>query len=193
MAFLTTGELTRMGFGSLGKNVLISDKASIYNPAGIHLGDAVRIDDFCILSAGPDGMYIGDFVHIACYCGLMGAGKITMEAFSGLSAKVMIYSSTDDYSGNTLTNPTIPAQYKNVYTAPVLLGRHVIVGANCIILPGTVIGDGAAVGSMSLVKGKLDSHYIYGGVPAKQLKERSQKYKELEQQYLDSLKTTAQG
>ena len=48
MSFLTQTQLHNLGFKSLGQNVLISDKASIYSPELISIGSHVRIDDFCI-------------------------------------------------------------------------------------------------------------------------------------------------
>ena len=50
MAYLTEFELKEMGFKRLGKNVKISDKASIYNADQIEIGDNSRIDDFCVIS-----------------------------------------------------------------------------------------------------------------------------------------------
>lgn len=52
MAFIPRDQLEKLGFARLGENVYISDKASIYNAANISIGSHVRIDDFCVLSAG---------------------------------------------------------------------------------------------------------------------------------------------
>ncbi len=52
MGFYTRKELERIGFKSIGENVLISDKTSIYSPQNISIGNNVRIDDYCVLSAG---------------------------------------------------------------------------------------------------------------------------------------------
>ena len=57
MSFLTYKQLSKIGFLSLGENVLLSEKASIYNAPKIHIGSNVRIDDFCILSAGEEGIF----------------------------------------------------------------------------------------------------------------------------------------
>ena len=60
--FYTKEELNEMGFKSIGENVLISDKASIYGVKNIEVGSNVRIDDFCIISAGEGGIKIGNYV-----------------------------------------------------------------------------------------------------------------------------------
>lgn len=39
-----------MEFRSIGEDVRISDKASIYGASEISIGSHVRMDDFCVLS-----------------------------------------------------------------------------------------------------------------------------------------------
>ena len=63
-----------------------------------------------------------------------------------------IYSSSDDYSGAAVTNLMAPEAYTNVQRADVYLGRHVIVGSGSVVLPGIKIAEGAATGSLSLVR-----------------------------------------
>jgi len=48
---------------------------------------------------------------------------------------------------------------------PVVVGRDVVIGANCTILPGVVIGDGATVSAMSLVNKDVPPGAMVGGVP----------------------------
>jgi acetyltransferase-like isoleucine patch superfamily enzyme len=79
-------DLEKIGFKSIGENVLISDKCSIYNAKRIDIGNNVRIDDFCVISAGEAGIEIGNNVHIAVYCSIIGKSKITLSDFSGLSS-----------------------------------------------------------------------------------------------------------
>jgi dTDP-4-amino-4,6-dideoxy-D-glucose acyltransferase len=180
MGFYDYEHLQNLGFASIGENVMISDKSSIYNAQNIYLGDNVRIDDFCILSAGEGGIYIRDHVHIACYVSIIGKGKIELQDFCGISGRTSIYSSNDDYSGNFLTGPTVPEQYKNVFHSTVRIGRHVIIGVNCCVLPGVVIGNGSAIGAFSLVNKNIEAGVIAMGIPAKKIKKRSSNVFELE-------------
>ena len=46
-----------------------------------------------------------------------------------------------------------------------VVGRDVLIGANCTILPGVVIGDGATVSAMSLVNKDVPPGAMVGGVP----------------------------
>lgn len=70
MTMLDRASVESMGFASVGRNVVISDKVSFYNCANISIGNNVRIDDFCVLSAGEGGIVIGNNVHIAVYSSL---------------------------------------------------------------------------------------------------------------------------
>lgn len=180
MSFYNYKQLKKLGLASIGKNVLISDKSSIYNAKNIHIGNNVRIDDFSILSAGEGGIYIGDHVHIACYVSVIGKGKIELQDFCGISSRTSIFSSNDDYSGNFLTGPTVPEKYRNVTHLPVRIGRHVIIGSGSCILPGVVIENGAAVGAISLVNKNVEAGVMVMGTPAKIIKKRSTKIFALE-------------
>ena len=186
MAWLTDSQLTQMGFASFGSNVQLSDKASYYNCKNIRLGSNVRIDDFCVLSAGFGGIDIGNYVHIAVYSSLMGAANITLADFSGLSSRVAIYSSNDDYSGRALTNPTVPAEFTNVKHANVNIGRHAIVGAGSIILPGVTLEEGVSIGALSFIRKNCQAFGIYMGSPAKRISERKQDLLVLERQFINS-------
>ncbi|WP_336242272.1 acyltransferase [Enterobacter cloacae] len=174
MAILTREEIEQIGFASVGNNVFISTKASFYGSSKIHIGNNVRIDDFCVISAGEGGVYIGNYIHIAVYSSLIGSGRITLMDYSNISSRVSIYSSNDDYSGNYMSNPMVPTEFTNVMHAPVIIGRHVIIGSGSVILPGVVLGDGAAIGALSLVKDNCDNFYIYAGNPLKKIKQRTQ-------------------
>jgi len=182
MAYLTEEALQAMGFRAVGQNVKVSDKASIYNPEFIELGDCSRIDDFCVISGH---VKIGKYVHIAPFCLIAGGEKgVTMEDFSGLAYGVQIFSQSDDYSGRTLTNPTVSAKFKDERKAAVRIGRHVIIGAGSMVFPGVDLADGCSVGAMTLVNKSTQAWGIYAGNPARRIKERKQDLLELEAQFL---------
>lgn len=184
MSFHSPDALREMGFLSVGEDVKVSTKASIYGASRISLGAHSRIDDFCVLSAGEGGIQIGRNIHIAIMCSLIGKGRIELHDFVNLSSRVSIYSSSDDYKGEYLTNPTVPEEFTHVDHRPVVLERHVIVGSGSVILPGVTIGEGTAVGALCLVAKDLEAFGIYAGSPLKRIKARSRRLLELERQYL---------
>ena len=183
---LSREDIKRIGFAAVGDNVQISEHASFHSTSRITLGDNVRIDDFCVLAAGAGGIELGKYVHIAVGSSLIGAGKITLSDFSGLSSRVSIYSSSDDYSGATMTNPTVPIEYTGVTHAAVYLGKHVIVGSGSVILPGVTLEDGVAVGALSLVVKNCTAFGIYAGNPARRISDRRRDLLVLEQRFIAS-------
>jgi acetyltransferase-like isoleucine patch superfamily enzyme len=185
-SFLGTDELRDFGFQSLGRGVKISRRASIYGASRISIGDYSRIDDFVVISAGVEGILIGRNVHVAAFCGLFGNGRIELGDFSGLSSRATVYSSSDDYSGAYMTNPTVPVEYTNVASAPVRVGRGVIIGANSLILPGVESGAYSAVGAGSVIRKNCEPGHIYAGNPARVLKRRHQALQELERRFLEA-------
>jgi acetyltransferase-like isoleucine patch superfamily enzyme len=168
-SFYSPEELRELGLLRFGENVLLSRFARLYSPETIEIGDHVRIDDFCILSGR---ITLGSRIHISAYTALYGAAGITLEDFTTVSGRTLIYSVSDDYSGDTLTNPMIPDQYRNVTQAPVRLGQFAIIGAGSVVLPGVTIHEGAAIGAMSLVRTDAAEWTIYAGVPARRIGER---------------------
>ncbi len=183
MSLLTEEQIKKIGLKFAGKNVKISNKASIWNAANISVGDNSRIDDFCVLSAGEGGIEIGKNVHVAVYSSLIGKGKITLEDFSNISSRISIYSSNDNYSGEYMTNPTIDEKFTDVTHGPVTVKRHAIIGAGSIILPNVTLGIGSCVGALSLIKDNCEDFGIYAGSPAKYIKQRSNKLLELEKDF----------
>lgn len=186
MGVLTREQIEGMGFSYVGENSRLSDKASYYNCGNIVIGDNVRIDDFCVLSAGNGGIEIGSYIHIAVYSSLIGAGKIILSDFSNISSRVSIYSSNDDYSGSSMTNPMVPEEYTNVTHADVTVERHVIIGSGSVVLPGVILEEGVAIGALSLVSKNCQAFGIYSGVPAKRIKERCKNFLALEEKFRDA-------
>lgn len=187
MAYLSKEQLINLGLKYLGDNVKISDKASLYNCNQISIDDNSRIDDFCVLSGN---ITIGKYVHIAPFCLVAGGEKgIIMEDFSGLAYHVQVFTQSDDYSGETLTNPTIPFQFKKELKKAIYIGKHVIIGAGSIIMPGVTVAEGCSVGAMSLLRKSTQPWGIYLGNPAIRLKDRKQNLLKLEQEFL----ATVQG
>lgn len=183
-SFYSEAELKAIGFKGFGRNVLISRKASFYNPEEMFFGNNVRIDDFCILSGK---ISVGSYVHIAAYCGLFGRYGITFKDFSGLSSRISIYTYSDDYLGRCLTNPMVPEEFRTKPNiGPVALEKHALIGCGSVILPNSLIEEGASVGALSLVKGTLKAWGIYTGVPAQyRTKRKSDKMLEMEKDLIE--------
>lgn len=191
MSYLNDSQLQAVGFKHLGKNVKIGSLVSIHRPEEISIGDNSRIDDFCAISGK---ITIGRNVHIAVHCSLVASSeKLVMEDFSGLAFGCHLFTSSDDYSGKSLTNPTVPSNYKSTINAPIKIGRHVIIGTSSIVFPGVEIAEGCAIGALTLVNKSTTPWGIYVGNPARRVKERTKELLKHEESYLQNLSEDSHG
>lgn len=176
MSFLNQSQLHSLGFKSLGQNVLISDKASIYSPELISIGSNVRIDDFCMLSGE---IVLHNYIHISAYSALYGKFGIELYDYTGLSPRTTIFSASDDFSGEYMISPMVPKKLTNVKGGKVVLETYAQVGSGSVIMPDLKIAEGSIVGAMSFLKKSTEPWGIYHGCPAKFLKERKRNIIEL--------------
>lgn len=169
-----TNQAYHLGFAYVGQDVIIWPLAKMLSPQVISIGDSVIIDDFVLIMGGKRTM-IGSFVHIASFTSISGGGEFVMEDFAGLSGGVRVYTGNEDYLGGSMTNPTIPQPYRIPIRSSVHIKKHVIVGANTVILPGVAIGEGAAIGANSLVRSDCQPWTVYVGSPARPVRSRPRK------------------
>jgi dTDP-4-amino-4,6-dideoxy-D-glucose acyltransferase len=174
LGYLSAAELDGLGLKYLGKNVLISEYARIYNPADLSIGSNSRIDDFCLISAGEGGITLGRHVHISGYVSMVGQAPIVIEDFSGVSNKCAIFSSTDDYAAAGLIGPTFPIEFRTMIHREVRLRRFSTLGSNSVLLPGAILGEGTTVGTLSTVQKELQAWSLYVGSPPRRIRERPQ-------------------
>lgn len=171
--YYTEAELKGFGFRAVGTNVRVAKNCTIVGIANVAFGSNVRIDGNVVITAPSEPVEIGSHVHIGGGSFLLGAGGISIGDYCTTSQGVKLYSTSDDYSGAFMTNPTVPTPLTDVTTARVVLEQHVIIGSTSVVLPGCVLGEGASVGALSLVKDSLAPWGIYAGVPARLIKPRS--------------------
>lgn len=173
-------ELRAFGFARIGEHCMVARNCTIIGLSNITLGDHVRIDGYSSLIAPEGRIKIGSYVHVATGCMLGARAGIDIGDFSSLSQGVRLSTAVDDFSGHRLSNATVPLEMMGVHAAPVQLGSHVPVGTGSMILAGVRIGDGAAIGPMSLVASPLNAWTLYAGQPAKAIGPRARDILELE-------------
>ena len=178
MGALSTDQIQQLGLAAVGADVAISDRCSIYGAGSISIGDHVRIDDFVVITARQP-VVIGSYVHISAFAFLSGTFGIVIEDFVNVSPRATLLSGNDDFSGQWLPGPLVPEKLRNVQGGCIHLGRHSMVGAHSVVLPGVSFGEGAVVGALSLVKEPLAPWGIYAGVPAQLIRPRSRGVAEL--------------
>ena len=168
----------------IGKGSVIHPTVQIFGEDAIEIGDNVRIDAFGVLSGGA-GLYIGSHIHIACGVYLFGGAGIEVQDFVQLGPGTCVLSQSDDFSGFSLIGPCVPLKYKPGFkSGKVIFKKHAVTGARVNIMPGVTMEEGAAIGACSMVNKDCEPWTIYGGIPARWLKNRSRDMEALEAEFL---------
>lgn len=107
------------------------------------------------------GIYLGRNFYV------MNKGKLSIGDNVIFAPNVTII----DYNHNFESLEYIPYDNNNIIK-PITIENDVWIGFGTIILPGSYIERGVVVGAGSVIRGRLESNYIYAGNPAKKIKPR---------------------
>ncbi len=122
-------------------------------PVGGHgdiiIGKKVYINSGCVIYSG-NGVQIGDNVAIASNCTLAAVNHEYMNKEQLI-----------------IKQGHLPSK------GGIIIHDDVWIGANCVILDGSVIEKGCVIGAGSLVRGKCKQYSIYLGNPLKKVGERT--------------------
>lgn len=110
----------------------------------LSLGANVSIHNYCYLDA-EGGVSIGNNVSIAHGCSLV----------------------SFDHEWSDLS---VPIKYNPIKVSAITIRDDVWVGCGVRILAGSYIESRVVVAAGAVVKGRLESGYLYGGIPAKKLR-----------------------
>jgi len=145
----------------LGRGAIIGKTVRIRHPEKVVIGDHTIIDDFTYISCELE---TGDGCHIGPNVTLVGAARITLGHFVGVSAGSAIYSSSSDYAQATLDMPSVPPELKfGGECAPTALAHFALLGAHSVVLPGARLPTGFASAAGMLVRRKAYEPWsLYG-------------------------------
>lgn len=129
---------------SCGKNIYFGPFVFFDDPENISIGSNVSVHNGVTLLA-KGGVNIGDNVSIA-----HGASLVT--------------------GNHGWEEPSIPIKYNKVVLKPIYVENDVWIGAGARILAGVHVGSRSIIAANAVVNRNLLSGAIYGGVPAKKLK-----------------------
>jgi len=163
--------LEELDLASYGEDVTIYDRARLLDTQRISFGNHVIIDDFVLLQGGA-GLAIGNYVHVASFVSLTGGGLCRIGHFAAIATGTRLLTGTDLADGSGLVGPQIPGEFRSVTRLGLEVSDFAFLGANCIVLPGVTIGEGAVAGSGSLVLQDLEPWTINVGAPTRVLKRR---------------------
>lgn len=135
-------------------NVTVGFNCEFYDNSIFEFSENAKfsVGNYCVLSYG---------VVVSC------RKSISIGNFVQIGEYTSIRDNTHDYS-----NQGKPMKFNKDISDDITIGNDVWIGKNCIILPGTKVGNGVVIGANSVVKGNLESNNIYGGNPLKKLKSR---------------------
>jgi len=155
-----------------GFDILVSTSANFYGDDEIiTIGQGSRIDDFVVISGRVS---IGLDVHIGPHCSLHGGpAGITIGNGAAIAAGSRIYAISDDYTSTGLFGPEMADDLKAPNTSQrVAIGDHCIIGAGCVVLPGTTVGNHSAIGALSMVVGTIQPGRVMVGAPLREVRRR---------------------
>lgn len=133
---------------------------------GSRIGSRVVYYPGVFISPGRN-MDVGDDVDFA--AGVL----VTTGGGVKIGDRVLIGYRTQILSRNHAV-PPLPARIFDAghESAPVTIASDVWIGANCVILPGVTIGEGAVVAAGSVVTKDVEAGDIVAGIPARKIKSR---------------------
>ncbi|WP_216843750.1 acyltransferase [Phytoactinopolyspora alkaliphila] len=174
----SVGDRVRIGQGftsqgisqvTLASDVTIYPWCFVQGAGQVTLAEQVELFPNTYLSTGsPDGLiHIGRKTHLAAGCALYGGRKITLGAYCGVAAHVVLTSVEHDTRRHARPMVLSPSTGR-----PVSIADDVWIGATATVTPGTFVAEGCIIGAGAVVTRDTEPYGIYGGVPARRLRER---------------------
>lgn len=153
-----------------GKGVRLFPLCKMIHPDTASLDDCCQLFDYVFVDAGKR-LNIGKYSTLTWYVLIEGGActDIGDRVFVGPGSKIL--TSTYKLDGY-FTVEHLPGDCQSTEFGDIVIHNDAYIGANCTILPGSIVGEGAVVGSNSLVKGILEPWTVYVGTPCKPIRMR---------------------
>jgi acetyltransferase-like isoleucine patch superfamily enzyme len=166
-----TGEKSMEGLKKLGEGTIIYPFAKIVKPEVIEIGPYCKIDDFTFIFGGR-GIVLGRYVHMASFVSIIGGGELVVGDYAAIAAGARLITGTDHYEDGSRMSAALPLEQRNVRLKLTVISKDAFVGTNAVVHPGVTIGEGAVIGSCSLVLEDCEPWTIYAGIPCKPIGKR---------------------
>jgi acetyltransferase-like isoleucine patch superfamily enzyme len=160
----------------IGENVVISSDARIHpsvRGSKIIIGDFSEIYDFVSIRAvgGSGDISMGHHCYINPNCVLYSGNGIAMGNYVLLAPGVMLLP-----TNHASSRRDIPIRLQGFLPSKngIVIEDDVWIGANSVVLDGAHIGKGAIIVAGSLIVGSVPQYEVWGGVPAKKIRDREE-------------------
>ena len=144
-SYHTAGEIVSLMRQITGRQV--DDSFALFPPFNTDCGKNLRIGKNVFFNSGVK---------------IQDQGGVTIEDGVLIGHNVVIA---------TLDHSLDPSHRGNMIPAPIHIGQNVWIGANATICKGVTIGNGAVIAAGAVVTTDVPENTVYGGVPAKLIKE----------------------
>lgn len=113
-----------------------------------------------------------EYISIGDYSGVGADSHIAAAAPVSIGNHVMIAPELVLMTANHGTSRDSLMMFQPMTPKPVVIGSDVWIGRRVTILPGADIADGCVIAAGAVVAGKTEPYAVYGGVPARKIKDR---------------------
>jgi acetyltransferase-like isoleucine patch superfamily enzyme len=136
--------------GKWAGNIII-DEDVVFENIGSY-----EFDEFCMIDKkvifGSDKIRIGKGCHIAMGTIFSKGGEIVVEDYASISyGCILIAASDSPDDGHRTSGPMVPNDQRNVIQGKIVLKKDAWVTSNVVVLPNTIIGEGAIVPPNSVI------------------------------------------
>lgn len=155
----------------------------VLNCKNVWVGNHAKISSG-FRALGPNNLRIGEFTVFSQDCIVNGRASVDIGKNCFIGHGTIINGYADVKIGD---NVALAGAYVQIWThstwmeeiegydlrnivAPVEIGDNCYIGAGTILLPGTSIGEGSAIGAGGIVSKNIPANVIAVGVPAKSIK-----------------------
>ncbi len=140
-------------------------------PHKISIGDRCSLEhDTYLNAAGPYSEGVSIDIGEGCFIGTGCEFNITSRLTIGRCSLIAAGTRIIDHNHGTLCG--LPMKDQPETAAPITIGDDVWIGANCIILQGVTIGEGAIVAAGSVVTRSVAPYTVVAGCPARPKRDR---------------------
>lgn len=153
----------------------IGERVQMFEPIVVIRGEMIeiqhdaRIDSFVKLEGGLR-LVIGPWVHVASFCHIgIGGGVTILEEGSAVASGAKIISGSNQLVGRSMS-AAAPRDQQSVTRKTTRVGKNAFICTNATVLPGVTIGEHAVLAAGSVAAKDIPAWELWGGVPARKIR-----------------------